>query len=78
MGSPLPKVFQFIVHASLPFVKPLFRTNSPSEHNMKARTPKGVSNMQSNGTTSRRVCPRGASYYEWQSGDTLASVALAN
>lgn len=34
--------------------------------------------MQTNGTTSRRVCPRGASYYEWQSGDTLASVALAN
>lgn len=25
-----------------------------------------------------RICPRGASYYIWQSGDTLDSVALAN
>lgn len=28
--------------------------------------------------TSRRVCPRGASFYEWQSGDSLQSVALTN
>lgn len=28
--------------------------------------------------TTGRICPRGASYYVWQTGDTLASVAQAN
>lgn len=30
------------------------------------------------GTNTGRICPRGASYYEWRAGDTVASVARAN
>ena len=33
--------------------------------------------MQNSSNSQHRVCPRGAGYYVWQEGDTLASVSLA-
>lgn len=41
-----------------------FAAWNPSQH-------KEVDHMETQG----RICPRGASYYTWQTGDTLRSVA---